>query len=92
MAHLNRDREKLLNRVRRIRGQVQAVETALESDSDCSAVLQTIAATRGALNGLMAQILEGHIREHVIDPGRKPTQGQLAAADELVDVVKAYLK
>lgn len=92
MAHLNRDREKLLNRVRRIRGQVQAVEKALESDGDCSAVLQTIAATRGALNGLMAQILEGHIREHVIDPGRKPSQGQLAAADELVDVVKAYLK
>ena len=68
------------------------MEKALESDGDCSAALQTIAATRGALNGLMAQILEGHIREYVIDPGRKPTQGQLAAADELVDVVKAYLK
>jgi DNA-binding FrmR family transcriptional regulator len=68
------------------------VEKALDGDEDCSAVLQTIAATRGALNGLMAQILEGHIREHVIDPGRKPTQGQLEAADELVDVVKAYLK
>lgn len=68
------------------------MEKALDGDEDCSAVLQTIAATRGALNGLMAQILEGHIREHVIDPGRKPTQGQLEAADELVDVVKAYLK
>ena len=92
MAHLNRDRKKLLNRVRRIRGQVEAVEKALESDDDCSAVLQTIAATRGALNGLMAQVLEGHIREHVIDPSIKATQGQLDAADELVDVVKAYLK
>ena len=92
MAHLNRDRKKLLNRVRRIRGQIQAVEKALDGDGDCSAVLQTIAATRGALNGLMAQILEGHIREHVIDPGRKATPGQLAAADELVDVVRAYLK
>ena len=78
--------------MRRIRGQIEAVEKALDGDEDCSAVLQTIAATRGALNGLMAQILEGHIREHVIDPGRKPTQGQLEAADELVDVVKAYLK
>jgi DNA-binding FrmR family transcriptional regulator len=71
---------------------MEAVEKALDGDGDCSEVLQTIAATRGALNGLMAQILEGHIREHVIDPGRKATAGQLAAADELVDVVKAYLK
>lgn len=92
MAHITRDRTKLRNRVRRIRGQIEAVEKALDGDEDCSAVLQTIAATRGALNGLMAQILEGHIREHVIDRGRKPTQAQLEAADELVDVVKAYLK
>jgi DNA-binding FrmR family transcriptional regulator len=92
MAHINRDRKKLLNRVRRIRGQVEAVEKALEGDDDCSAVLQTIAATRGALNGLMAQVLEGHFREHVIDPGQKATRGQIDAADELVDVVKAYLK
>lgn len=92
MAHITRDRKKLLNRVRRIRGQVEAVEKALDGDGDCSALLQTIAATRGALNGLMAQVLEGHIREHVIDPGLKPTRGQLDAADELVDVVKAYLK
>lgn len=92
MAHIDRDRKKLLNRVRRIRGQIEAVEKVLGGDEDCSAVLQTIAATRGALNGLMAQILEGHIREHVIDPGRKATRGQLDAADELVDVVKAYLK
>ncbi len=78
--------------MRRIRGQIEAVEKALDGGEDCSAVLQTIAATRGALNGLMAQIIEGHIREHVIDPGRKPSKGQLEAADELVDVVKAYLK
>ncbi len=64
----------------------------MEGDGDCATLVQTIAATRGALNGLMAQILEGHVREHVIDPGRKPTQVQLEATDELVDVVKAYLK
>jgi DNA-binding FrmR family transcriptional regulator len=64
----------------------------LEGDGDCATLLQCIAATRGALNGLMAQIFEGHVREHVIDPGRKPTQAQLEAADELVDVVKVYLK
>ncbi len=64
----------------------------MEGDGDCATLVQTIAATRGALNGLMAQILEGHVREHVIDPGRKPTQVQHEAANELVDVVKAYLK
>ncbi len=64
----------------------------MEGKGDCATLLQTIAATRGALNGLMAQILEGHVREHVIDSGRKPTQAQLEAADELVDVVKAYVK
>ena len=92
MAHIERDRKKLLNRVRRIRGQVEGIEKALESGEDCSPLLQTIAATRGALNGLMAQVLEGHIREHVIDPAQGPTHRQLEAADELVDVVKAYLK
>ena len=92
MAHLARDKKKLLNRVRRIRGQVEAVERALEDGDECSSVLQVIAGARGALNGLMAQVLEGHIREHVIDPGQKATQAQLEAADELVDVLRAYLK
>ena len=92
MAHLARDKKKLLNRVRRIRGQVEAVERALEEEGECSSVLQVIAGARGALNGLMALVLEGHIREHVIDPHRKATQGQLEAADELVDVLRAYLK
>jgi len=92
MAHTIRDKKKLLNRVRRIRGQVDAVEKALQEEEECAPILQTIAAARGALNGLMAELIEGHIREHVIDPGRKPTTAQSAAADELVDVVRAYLK
>ncbi|MBT39374.1 MAG: metal/formaldehyde-sensitive transcriptional repressor [bacterium] len=92
VAHIDRDGRKLLARVRRIRGQIQGIEKALEGESDCTSLLQTIAATRGALNGLMAQIVEGHIREHVIDPSQPPTPEQVAAADELVDVVKAYLK
>ena len=92
MAHLARDKKKLLNRVRRIRGQVEAVERVLEEEGECSSVLQLIAGARGALNGLMAQVLEGHVREHVIDPARKPSRGQLEAADELVDVLRTYLK
>jgi FrmR/RcnR family transcriptional regulator, repressor of frmRAB operon len=92
MAHTVRDKEKLLNRVRRIRGQVDAIEKALVEEQDCSAILQTIAGCRGAINGLMAEIMEGHIRFHVVNPDRHPTSGQAKAAQELIDVIKSYLK
>jgi len=92
MAHTIRDKKKLLNRVRRIRGQIDAVEKALEREEDCSPILQTIAACRGAINGLMAEIIEGHIRLHVVDPDRDPTSEQARATQELIDVVKSYLK
>jgi DNA-binding FrmR family transcriptional regulator len=92
MAHTTKDKEKLLNRVRRIKGQVSAIEKALGDDHECSRVLQTIAACRGAINGLMAEVMEGHVRYHVIDPKRKPTAEQADAADELIDIVNRYLK
>jgi DNA-binding FrmR family transcriptional regulator len=92
MAHTIRDKKKLLDRVRRIRGQVEAVERALDKERDCSEVLQTIAACRGAINGLMAEVIEGHIRFHVIDPDKRPASAQAKAAQELMDVVKRYLK
>lgn len=65
MAHTIRDKKQLLTRVRRIRGQADAIERALESELDCIAILQQIAAIRGAVNGLMTQVLEGHVREHL---------------------------
>jgi len=92
MAHTTKDKEKLLNRVRRIKGQVCAIEKALDDDHECSRVLQTIAACRGAINGLMAEVMEGHVRYHVIDPKRKPSPEQAEAADELIDIVNRYLK
>jgi DNA-binding FrmR family transcriptional regulator len=92
MAHTIRDKQKLLNRVRRIRGQVEAVEKALDQERDCSELLQTIAACRGAINSLMAEVIEGHIRFHVVDPDEKPTSKQAKAAQELMDVVKTYLR
>jgi DNA-binding FrmR family transcriptional regulator len=92
MAHVIRDKKKLLDRVRRIRGQVDGIAKALEEEHDCSALLQTIAACRGAINGLMAEVIEGHIRFHVIDPNRKPTSDQAQAGQELMDVVRRYLK
>ena len=92
MAHTIRDKKKLLNRVRRISGQVRAIEKALEDEQDCHVMLQTIAACRGAINGLMAEVIEGHIRFHIIDPNEKPKSAKAQAAQELMDVVNTYLK
>ncbi len=92
MSHTIRDKAKLLNRIRRIRGQVNAIEEALEAEQDAGEVLQTIAACRGAINGLMAEVIEGHIQHHIIDAERSPTAAQTRAVQELIDVVNAYLK
>ncbi len=91
MAHTIRDKEKLLARVRRIKGQVEGIERALErEDKDCDAVLQNVTSCRGALNGLMSEIIEGHIHMHVLPSKHTPEQEK--AADLLVDVIRAYLK
>jgi FrmR/RcnR family transcriptional regulator, repressor of frmRAB operon len=87
-----RQKTKLLNRVRRMRGQVEAVERALEREIGCSGVLQLIAGVRGAINGLMAEVLEDHIRMQVVDPLREPDPERANAAEELIDVVHSYLK
>jgi FrmR/RcnR family transcriptional regulator, repressor of frmRAB operon len=92
MAHTARDKEKLLIRVRRIRGQVEAIERTLSGEHECGEVLQLVAACRGALNGLMAELVEGHIRFHVLEPNSAKDSSQAVAAEELVDIVKAYLK
>ena len=93
MPHTVREQAKLLNRVRRIRGQLNGVEKLLDdSDSDCGKVLQQLAACRGAINGLMAEILEDHIRFHVMDPDLDPESDQATASEELIDIVRSYLK
>jgi FrmR/RcnR family transcriptional regulator, repressor of rcnA expression len=91
MAHTKREKAKLLNRVRRIRGQVEAAERALEDEAGCAAVLQIVVSIRGAISGLMAELVEDHIRLHVADQAldqRLRSEG----AEELVDIVRAYLK
>jgi DNA-binding FrmR family transcriptional regulator len=92
MSHTLRDREKLLHRVRRIRGQVEGIERALEEEKEPFQILQTVAACRGALNGLMLEIIEGHIRLHVLDEGRKPSAEQDEAVDDLMEIVRAFLR
>ena len=92
MAHTTKDKGKLLSRVGRIRGQVDAIERALNGEQECSSVLQLMAACRGALNGLMGEVLEGHILFHVLDPKSGKNTPQLEAAEELIDIVRRYLK
>jgi DNA-binding FrmR family transcriptional regulator len=92
VTHTIREKEKLVLRVRRIRGQIEALERALTDEIECSDVLQLITAARGALNGLMAELVEDHVRFHVLDPKQKPTSEQALAADELVDIIRSYLK
>jgi DNA-binding FrmR family transcriptional regulator len=86
-----REKTKLVNRIRRIRGQVEAVERALEQDIGCADVLQLITAARGAINSLMGEVIEDHIRTHLINPTLQP-MGAANAAEELIDVVRSYLK
>jgi len=76
MSHTIRDKKALLTRVRRIAGQAAALEKALEQESECAAILQQIAAIRGAVNGLMGQVLEHHIREHLGAADCTPQQRQ----------------
>ena len=90
--HTVREREKLIARVRRIRGQVEAVERALVDEKGCYDVLQTVAAARGALNSLVAEMIEDHVRHHVLDPEEKVSAKRARAADELIDIVRAYVK
>lgn len=90
--HTVREKKKLISRVRRIRGQLEAVEKAIELERGCFEVLQTVAAARGAMNGLVAEIVEDHVRFHVLDPDVKASAKQSRAAEELIDVVRAYVK
>ena len=92
MGHTAREKTKLLNRVRRIRGQIEAVERALEAERGCAEILHLLAAARGGMNGLMAEVIEDHIREHVASPAIRDEQERTRGADELVEVVRSYLK
>ena len=92
MPHTVREKTKLLSQVRRIRGQIEAIERALDAEIGCANVLQVIASVRGALNGLMAEVMEDHIRFHVVDPAREPNSARGQGAQELIDVVRTYLK
>ncbi len=92
MSHTVREKTRLLNRVRRIRGQVDAIERALESEAGCEQVMHVIAACRGAINGLLCEVVEAHIQTHLIDPLQGTHDESTQAATQLIDVVHSYFK
>jgi len=92
MAHTIKNKTKLLGRVRRIKGQLEAVERALEAEIGCADVLMLVASVRGAVGGLTTELLEDHIRHHVVDPASEKDPNKAKGAADLIEVVRTYLK
>ncbi|MCB4771663.1 metal/formaldehyde-sensitive transcriptional repressor [Ancylobacter sp. Lp-2] len=90
MSHIAKNKAKLLARIRRLKGQMEAIERSLEAEAPCADVLNQVASVRGAINGLTAELIEDHIHEHVLaveDPAARE-----AGAEELIDVIRTYMK
>jgi FrmR/RcnR family transcriptional regulator, repressor of frmRAB operon len=92
MSHTIREQQKLLARVRRIRGQVDSIERALSNEAGCGQVMHLIAGARGAMAGLMAEVVQDHVRSHLVDIERHPGALNAEAAEQLLDVIRSYLK
>jgi DNA-binding FrmR family transcriptional regulator len=92
MTHTIREKQKLLARVRRIRGQVEALERSLAGESGCDAVMHQIVGIRGAITGLMAEVIEDHVRTHLVNPPDNAVALDTRAAEQLIDVMHSYLK
>ena len=92
MAHVIKNKSKLIARVRRIKGQAEAVERALEAEIGCADVLMLVASLRGAINGLSAEVMEDHIRSHVSNPDTDTDEARAKGSAELIEVVRTYLK
>jgi DNA-binding FrmR family transcriptional regulator len=87
MSHLSREKLDLVNRSKKVIGQLEAVERALNADEPCSEVLHRLAAARGAINSLMAELMEDHIRNHM--PHTKSSE---EATADLIEIIRTYLK
>lgn len=92
MSHTIREKQKLLARVRRIRGQVEAIERALENESGCEQVMHLLASTRAAMAGLTTEVVEDHVRTHLVQPGARPGAVKEEAAEQLLSVIRTYLR
>ncbi len=91
MSHSAKNKEKLILRARRIRGQIEALERALAEEQECSDILRLITSALGAMNGIMVELLEDQLRFHVLDPNQKLSAEQAVAADGLMETIRSYL-
>jgi DNA-binding FrmR family transcriptional regulator len=92
MSHTIKEKKKLLARVGRIRGQVEALERALATETECARIMHMIAGIRGGVSGLMGEVIEDHVRTHLVDPDKNPDTLNAEAAEQLIDVVHTYLR
>lgn len=90
MGHTQNDKTRLFSRVNRIKGQLDSFVKAIEKEEDCYKVMQILASSRGALNGLIGEIMEGHIRGHIVEAGNKKLASK--AGEELIQVLKSFWK
>lgn len=91
MGHIRRNKDALTARVRRIAGQMAAVEKALEGDAGCADILQQVAAVRGAINGLMDELIADHLKAHVAAPDLTPAE-RTQGAEDLITIIRRYAK
>lgn len=90
MSHTIRDKKKIIARINRIQGQLGALSVAIETEAECLQVMQLLASCRGALNGLMGDIVNGHIKEHIVLASNK--QAAARSGDELIEIMESFWK
>ena len=90
MRYAEKEKRKLVNRLSRVRGQIEAMQAALENDASCTALLQQAVTCRGAMDGFIGTVIEHHVRQHVAGPSNTE-EDRITAAEELIKVVHAYL-
>ncbi len=90
MSHTIHQKDKLIARLRRIKGQIEGIERALEAEAPCAEVLRQIASVRGAVSGLTAEVMEDHLREHVLAASTDDDRRQ--GGEEMIEVIRTYLK
>ena len=91
MAQGEKAKKKLLNRLRRLKGQIEAIERSVEKEHECAKILQQATSCRGALDGFIGEMLEQHIRKHVMEPSAAEDDPRRQAAEELVEIVHAFV-
>lgn len=90
MSHTVQDKTKILSRANRIKGQLDAFSKAIEDEQECYKVIQLLSSCRGAFNGLMNEVIEGHIREHIVEAENKKLAAK--SGEELIEIIKSFLK